>query len=110
MNFLQQLQQTEDVRELVIAGDFLDEWFLPLDYTPVHDFPAFYRAVAQNNEAVMAALRAVMAAGIKLVYDVFDSNEILETKLLAGGSGYDVVVPTGSFLQRQIQAGAEIGR
>ena len=35
--------------------------------------------------------------GIKLIYDVFDSNEILETKLLAGGSGYDVVVPTGSF-------------
>ena len=43
--------------------------------------------------------------GIKVVYDVFDSNEILETKLLAGGSGYDVVVPTGSFLARQIQAG-----
>ncbi len=43
--------------------------------------------------------------GIKLIYDVFDSNEILETKLLAGGSGYDVVIPTGSFLQRQIQAG-----
>ena len=44
--------------------------------------------------------------GIKVTYDVFDSNEVLETKLLAGGSGYDVVVPTGSFLQRQIQAGA----
>ena len=43
--------------------------------------------------------------GIKVVYDVFDSNEILETKLLAGGSGYDVVVPTGPFLARQIQAG-----
>jgi putrescine transport system substrate-binding protein len=43
--------------------------------------------------------------GIRVVYDVFDSNEILETKLLAGGSGYDVVVPTGSFLARQIQAG-----
>lgn len=43
--------------------------------------------------------------GIKVVYDVYDSNEILETKLLAGGSGYDVVVPTGSFLARQIQAG-----
>ncbi len=43
--------------------------------------------------------------GIKVVYDVYDSNEILETKLLAGGSGYDVVVPTGSFLERQIQAG-----
>ena len=43
--------------------------------------------------------------GIKVVYDVFDSNDILETKLLAGGTGYDVVVPSGTFLQRQIQAG-----
>jgi len=44
--------------------------------------------------------------GIKLIYDVFDSNEVLETKMLAGSSGYDVVVPTGDFLQRQIAAGA----
>ncbi len=44
--------------------------------------------------------------GITLIYDVFDSNELLETKMLAGGSGYDVVVPTAGFLQRQIQAGA----
>lgn len=44
--------------------------------------------------------------GYDLVYDVFDSNEVLETKMLAGGSGYDVVVPTGTFLQRQITAGA----
>ena len=43
--------------------------------------------------------------GIRVVYDVFDSNEMLETKLLAGGTGYDVVVPTGTFLGRQIQAG-----
>ena len=40
--------------------------------------------------------------GIDLIYDVFDSNEVLETKMLAGGSGYDVVVPSGTFLQRQI--------
>jgi putrescine transport system substrate-binding protein len=44
--------------------------------------------------------------GLKLIYDVFDSNELLETKMLAGGSGYDVVVPSGTFLQRQITAGA----
>ncbi|WP_416884256.1 polyamine ABC transporter substrate-binding protein [Marivita sp.] len=44
--------------------------------------------------------------GIDLIYDVFDSNELLETKMLAGGSGYDVVVPTGTFLQRQIAAGS----
>ena len=44
--------------------------------------------------------------GYDLIYDVFDSNELLETKMLAGGSGYDVVVPTGTLLQRQITAGA----
>jgi putrescine transport system substrate-binding protein len=43
--------------------------------------------------------------GIKVVYDVYDSNEMLETRLLAGGSGYDVVVPTATFLARQIEAG-----
>jgi putrescine transport system substrate-binding protein len=43
--------------------------------------------------------------GIKVNYDVFDSNEVVETKLLAGRSGYDLVVPSASFLQRQIQAG-----
>lgn len=45
------------------------------------------------------------ATGIKVVYDVFDSNEVLETKLLAGSSGYDVVVPSSDFLGRQIKAG-----
>ncbi len=44
--------------------------------------------------------------GIKVVYDTYDNNEILETKLLAGRSGYDVVVPSGPFLQRLIRAGA----
>jgi putrescine transport system substrate-binding protein len=45
------------------------------------------------------------SSGIKVTYDVFDSNEVLETKLLAGSSGYDIVVPTLNFLGRQIQAG-----
>jgi putrescine transport system substrate-binding protein len=43
--------------------------------------------------------------GIRVNYDVFDSNEVLETKLLTGNSGYDVVVPSAYFLERQIQAG-----
>jgi putrescine transport system substrate-binding protein len=43
--------------------------------------------------------------GIKVNYDVFDSNELVEAKLLAGNSGYDVVVPSGFFLERQIKAG-----
>jgi putrescine transport system substrate-binding protein len=43
--------------------------------------------------------------GIKVRYDTFDSNDTLEAKLLAGKSGYDVVVPTAYFLARQIEAG-----
>jgi putrescine transport system substrate-binding protein len=43
--------------------------------------------------------------GIEVVYDVYDSNEVLETKLLAGGSGYDIIVPSDRNLARMIQAG-----
>jgi len=43
--------------------------------------------------------------GIKVKYDTFDSNDMLETKLLAGRTGYDVVVPSANFLERQIKSG-----
>jgi putrescine transport system substrate-binding protein len=43
--------------------------------------------------------------GIRVRYDTFDSNDTLETKLLAGKSGYDVVVPTAYFMERQIKIG-----
>ncbi|MCC5988967.1 MAG: polyamine ABC transporter substrate-binding protein [Pararhodobacter sp.] len=43
--------------------------------------------------------------GIQVVYDVYDSNDTLEARLLAGASGFDVVVPTATFMQRQIAAG-----
>ena len=56
------------------------------------------------DEALLEKFEA--ETGLDLIYDVFDSNEVLETKMLAGGSGYDVVVPSGTFLQRQIAAGA----
>src|SRR5262245_46007185 len=45
------------------------------------------------------------ATGISVRYDTFDSNDTLEAKLLAGQSGYDVVVPSAYFLARQIKAG-----
>jgi putrescine transport system substrate-binding protein len=44
--------------------------------------------------------------GIKVHAAYFDTNETLETKLLAGNSGFDVVVPTASYFERQIKAGA----
>lgn len=43
--------------------------------------------------------------GINVVYDVFDSNEVLEGKLMAGSTGFDIVVPSASFLERQLAAG-----
>lgn len=43
--------------------------------------------------------------GIRVTYDVFDSNEVLEARLLTGRSGFDLVVPSNNFLTRQIQAG-----
>jgi putrescine transport system substrate-binding protein len=56
------------------------------------------------GESTLADFEA--ATGIKPVYDVFDSNETLEGKLLAGHTGYDVVVPSNHFLVKQIKAGA----
>src|SRR3984957_5202265 len=45
--------------------------------------------------------------GIAVTYDVYDGNEVLEAKLLAGQSGYDIVVPSASpFMAREITAGA----
>ncbi len=43
--------------------------------------------------------------GIKVIYDTYDNNEIVETKMLAGKSGYDIVVPSAPFLQRLVAAG-----
>ncbi|WP_246624682.1 polyamine ABC transporter substrate-binding protein [Oceanobacter mangrovi] len=43
--------------------------------------------------------------GIKVNYDVYDSNEALEGKLLAGNTGFDLVVPTSNFMALQIKAG-----
>ena len=44
-------------------------------------------------------------SGIRVVYDVFDTNEVLEAKLLAGNTGYDLVMPGSDFMMRQIKAG-----
>src|SRR3954454_19153420 len=57
--------------------------------------------IAEDTVARFAA-----ETGVKVTYDVYDSNEALEAKLLAGKSGYDIVVPSSSpFMARQIKAG-----
>ena len=68
VEFLQRLQKTRDVRELVIDGDFLDEWMVPASYPAHTDSAAFYDKVVANNPTVINELKNVMASGIKLVY------------------------------------------
>ena len=91
---------------------------------PLHklSFPTLALAAAVSSSAAMAGgeLRIYnwsdyiaedtianfeQETGIKVTYDVFDSNEILEAKMLAGSSGFDLVVPSSNFLGRQIQVG-----
>ncbi|WP_043510672.1 polyamine ABC transporter substrate-binding protein [Halomonas sp. BC04] len=43
--------------------------------------------------------------GIRVIYDVYDSNEVLDAAMLSGRSGYDVVVPSNHYLTRQVSAG-----
>lgn len=83
VEFLQRLEKTRDVRELVIAGDFLDEWFLPLNYGPVTDERAFFLEVARKNPSVIEELKKVMAADIKLVYVIGNHDMNLENGLLS---------------------------
>lgn len=66
IEFLRRLENTADVGELVIAGDFLDEWYLPLTYLPYSDSGEFYRQVVKNNQPLFDELNALIAKGIKL--------------------------------------------
>ncbi len=83
INFLKQLQSTTDVRELVINGDFLDEWFLPVYYPSYTDVQQFYKDVITNNQALIDELNNVIDCGIKLVYipgnhDMTQDNDVLQ--------------------------------
>src|ERR1700677_2925636 len=88
-------------RALLFAGLFM------ATFTPAHPEPErvvnFYNWSDYIDPVVLDSFTA--ETGIKVRYDTFDSNDTLEAKLLAGKSGYDVVVPSGYFLARQIAAG-----
>ncbi len=82
LQFLKRIQATPDVRELVIAGDFLDDWYLPLDYTASTDTAAFYRKVIANNQVIMDALNDLMRSGIRLVYVPGNHDMLLDAEIL----------------------------
>ena len=82
IQFLKRLQNTSDVRELVIAGDFLDEWYLPVYYPRYTDQRQFYMDVIANNQDVIDELNNVIASGIKLVYVIGNHDMTLEADIL----------------------------
>ncbi|MFA5283300.1 MAG: metallophosphoesterase [Bacilli bacterium] len=82
IEFLKRLQQTSDVRELVIAGDFLDEWYLPVYFSSYSDSNKFYRDCIANNQEVIDEMKNVISSGIKLVYVAGNHDLLLESTVL----------------------------
>lgn len=69
VSFLTKIKNSPNVKELVIAGDLIDQWFVPMEYQPPTSEAAFVDAIAANNQAVMDAFKAIIAEGqIKLTY------------------------------------------
>ena len=82
VHFLQCLRNTTDVRELVIGGDFLDEWYLPVWYPAYTDQTAFYEAVVANNRDVFDELNDLIDHGIRVVYVPGNHDLTLEAEVL----------------------------
>ena len=78
--FLTQLKDSPNVAELVIAGDFLDGWFLPMDYELPDSQSTFFDSIAANNQAVIDAFNAIIRAGQIQVTYVPGNHDILLTQ------------------------------
>lgn len=83
VEFVGRLIAVGDVRELVIAGDFLDEWIIPLSYPSHSDSDEFYRDCIANNQDVFDALAKAIKAGIEVVYVPGNHDMTLTEDVLA---------------------------
>jgi UDP-2,3-diacylglucosamine pyrophosphatase LpxH len=81
IEFLQRTAVTSDAREVVLNGDILDEWFLPLSFVEI-DRGDFYRKNIENNKDLIAAFKEVMDAGINLVYVVGNHDMSVNIKYI----------------------------
>ncbi|WP_414733525.1 metallophosphoesterase [Acetobacterium carbinolicum] len=80
VDFLGQVKNSPNVKELVIGGDLLDEWFLPMDYQMPDSKAAFFDQVAANNQAIVDGFNAIIKAGeIKVTY-VPGNHDLLLTE------------------------------
>lgn len=83
IDFLGQVRESGDVDELVVAGDFLDGWFLPATFTPDASWSDFYEKVAANCVDVIDAIQSVIDSGVKVVYVPGNHDMTLEEDVVA---------------------------
>lgn len=81
IEFLQRISVTSDVREVVLNGDILDEWFLPLSFLET-DREDFYRKNLANNKDIIAVFKTVMDSGVNLVYVVGNHDMSVNIKYI----------------------------
>jgi len=72
-----------DIDELVIAGDMLDEWFVPISYEPHNDLGAFFERVAENNVSIVAAFEKIIQSGVVVAYVPGNHDLLLDEETLA---------------------------
>lgn len=78
---------------------FVLAFFLLAPGARAEDVVYVYNWADYIDEALLP--RFEKESGLKLIYDTFDATEVIEERLLAGASGYDVVAASGNFLARQ---------
>jgi UDP-2,3-diacylglucosamine pyrophosphatase LpxH len=80
VDFLNQINNSPNVKELVIAGDLFDEWFLPMNYVMPKSQSTFFDLVAKNNQTVVDGFKAIIKDGnIKVTY-VPGNHDLLITE------------------------------
>ncbi|MBQ9026738.1 MAG: metallophosphoesterase [Methanobrevibacter sp.] len=82
ISFLKKIRNEKLADEVVINGDFLDQWYLPGDYETNPDSDAFYKEVAENNMDVIDEFKSLMDSGIRLVYVPGNHDMTLSHKTL----------------------------
>lgn len=84
VNFLKQIKTSPNVQELVIAGDLLDGWFLPMDFQMPKSQEILFAQVAANNQSVIDAFNAIIRAGkIKVIY-IPGNHDLLASEAAIG--------------------------
>ncbi|MBK5245131.1 MAG: metallophosphoesterase [Eubacteriaceae bacterium] len=107
VNYLNQLKASPNVKELVIAGDLLDFWMLPMDYNMPDSESAFYDAVAANNITVVDAINRIIQGGeIKVTYipgnhDLLATNADIARIFPGINQGRDSMQGLGSYVTGQ---------